>query len=235
MFSNSLAFAESKEGPGLSLTPKIVYEALAANPYGKGPNKAQTWKDVDASLPAIPISVFGPPSTSGTRDSLAELILEKGCQTDPAMEALKEKSEDEYKATCTRIREDGKYVDSGENDNLIVQKLGANPNAVGVFGFSFLEENKDTLKDVPINGIQATYETVSTGQYPGARPLYIYVKKAHMQAVPGLHAYLNTFAANWGPDGVLAKRGMVPAPADVRKKNAETVKSLTVLDGAELN
>ena len=126
-------------------------------------------------------------------------------------------------------------MDSGENDNLIVQKLGANPNAIGVFGFSFLEENKDTLKDVPINGIQATYETVSTGQYPGARPLYIYVKKAHMQAVPGLHAYLNTFAANWGPDGVLAKRGMVPAPEDVRKKNAETVKSLTVLDGAELN
>ena len=226
--------AESKEGPGLSLTPKMVYEALAANPYGKGANKAQTWKDVDATLPAIPISVFGPPSTSGTRDSLAELILEKGCQTDPAMAALKEKNEDEYKATCTRIREDGKYVDSGENDNLIVQKLGANPNAVGVFGFSFLEENKNTLKDVPINGIQATYETVSTGQYPGARPLYIYVKKAHMQAVPGLQAYLNIFASNWGPGGVLAKRGMVPAPEDVRKANAETVKSLTVLDGADL-
>ena len=231
---DGLAFAESKEGPGLSLTPKIVYEALAANPYGKDANKAQTWKDVDASLPAIPISVFGPPSTSGTRDSLAELILEEGCRTDPAMAALKEKNEDEYKATCTRIREDGKYVDSGENDNLIVQKLGANPNAVGVFGFSFLEENKNTLKDVPINGIPATYDTVSTGQYPGARPLYIYVKKAHMQAVPGLQAYLNIFASNWGPGGVLAKRGMVPAPDDVRKANAETVKSLTVLDGADL-
>ena len=111
---------------------------------------------------------------------------------------------------------------------------GANPNAVGVFGFSFLEENKNTLKDVPINGIPATYDTVSTGQYPGARPLYIYVKKAHMQAVPGLQAYLNIFASNWGPGGVLAKRGMVPAPDDVRKANAETVKSLTVLDGADL-
>lgn len=231
---DGLAFAESKKGPGLKLTPKIVYEALAANPYGKGPNKAQTWKDVDPSLPAIAISVFGPPSTSGTRDSLAELILEKGCQTDPAMKALKEKSEDEYKATCTRIREDGKYVDAGENDNLIVSKLGANPNAVGIFGFSFLEENKDTLQDVPINGIQATYETVSTGQYPGARPLYIYVKKAHMQAVPGLQAFLNTFAANWAPDGALTKRGMVAAPEDVRKKSAETVKSLPVLDGSQL-
>jgi len=136
---DGLAFAEAKNGPGYKLTPKLVYEALAANPYGKGPNKAQTWKDVDPSLPAIAISVFGPPSTSGTRDSLAELILEKGCESDPAMTALKEKSEDEFKATCTRVREDGKYVDSGENDNLIVQKLGANPNAVGVFGFSFLE------------------------------------------------------------------------------------------------
>ena len=231
---DGLAFAESKDGPGFKLTPKIVYEALAANPYGKGPNKAETWKDVDPSLPATAISVFGPPSTSGTRDSLAELILTKGCETDPAMKALKEKSEDEFKATCTRIREDGKYVDSGENDNLIVQKLAANPNALGVFGFSYLEENKDKLKDVSINGVEATYETVSTGKYPGARPLFIYVKKAHMTAIPGLQAYLNTFAANWAPDGALTKRGMVAAPEDVRKASAETIKSLTVLDGSQL-
>lgn len=231
---DGLAFAEAKNGPGLKLTPKIVYEALAANPYGKGPNKAQSWKDVDPSLPATPISVFGPPSTSGTRDSLAELILTKGCETDPAMKALKEKNEDEFKATCTRVREDGKYVDSGENDNLIVQKLGANPQAVGVFGFSFLEENKDTLKDVPINDIEATYETVSTGKYPGARPLFIYVKKAHMAAIPGLQAFLNAFAGNWNPDGALTKRGMVAAPDDVRKASAEAVKSLPVLDGAQL-
>ncbi|OHC95385.1 substrate-binding domain-containing protein [Sphingobium sp. D43FB] len=231
---DGLAFAEAKNGPGYKLTPKIVYEALAANPYGKGPNKTQTWKDVDPSLPAIAISVFGPPSTSGTRDSLAELILEKGCQSDPAMEALKEKSEDEYKATCTRVREDGKYVDSGENDNLIVQKLGANPNAVGVFGFSFLEENRATLKDIPIDGIEASYETVSSGQYPGARPLYIYVKKAHMSAIPGLQGFLNAFATNWAPGGALTKRGMVAAPDDVRKANEQTVKALTTLDGAQL-
>jgi|TARA_R110000787_G_scaffold34891_6_gene90011 phosphate transport system substrate-binding protein len=231
---DGLAFAEAKNGPGYKLTPKIVYEALAANPYGKGPNKAQTWKDVDPSLPAIAISVFGPPSTSGTRDSLAELILEKGCESDPAMTALKEKSEDEFKATCTRVREDGKYVDSGENDNLIVQKLGANPNAVGVFGFSFLEENRATLKDIPIDGIEASYETVSSGQYPGARPLYIYVKKAHMAAIPGLQGFLDAFANNWAPGGALTKRGMVAAPEDVRKANAQTVKALTVLDGAQL-
>jgi phosphate transport system substrate-binding protein len=231
---DGLAFAESKAGPGFKLTPKIVYEALAANPYGKGPNKAETWKDVDPSLPATAISVFGPPSTSGTRDSLAELVLTKGCETDPAMKTLKEKSEDEFKATCTRVREDGKYVDSGENDNLIVQKLAANPNALGVFGFSYLEENKDKLKDVSLNGVEATYETVSTGKYPGARPLYIYVKKAHMTAIPGLQAFLNSFAANWGPGGALTKRGMVAAPDDVRKASAETVKSLAVLDGSQL-
>ncbi|MEQ6332061.1 substrate-binding domain-containing protein [Sphingobium sp. MK2] len=232
---DGLAFAESKNGPGYKLTPKIVYEALAANPYGKGPNKTQTWKDVDPSLPAITISVFGPPSTSGTRDSLAELILEKGCQSDPAMKALKEKSEDEFKATCTRVREDGKYVDSGENDNLIVQKLGANPNAVGVFGFSFLEENRATLKDIPIDGIEASYETVSSGQYPGARPIFIYVKKAHMAAIPGLQGFLNAFAANWAPGGALTKRGMVAAPEDVRTASAQAVKALTVLDGSQLH
>ncbi len=232
---DGLAFAEAKNGPGYKLTPKIVYEALAADPYGKGPNKAQTWKDVDPSLPAIAISVFGPPSTSGTRDSLAELILEKGCQSDEAMKALKEKSEDEYKATCTRVREDGKYVDSGENDNLIVQKLGANPNAVGIFGYSFLEENLDSLKDIPLSGVQATYETVSKGEYPGARPLYIYVKKAHLTAIPGLQGFLGAFAANWGPGGALTKRGMVAAPDDVRAKSADAVKSLAVLDGSALN
>ncbi len=231
---DGLAFAESKKGPGLKLTPATIYKALAADPFGKGKNSAQTWKDVDASLPAIPISIFGPPSTSGTRDSLAELILTKGCETDPAMEALKKSDEDKFKATCTRIREDGKYVDSGENDNLIVQKLGANPNAVGIFGYSFLEENKDSLNDIPLNGVQATYESVSTGQYPGARPLYIYVKKAHIAAIPGLKEYLAAFAAGWEPGGYLTKRGMIASPEAVRKTNGEVVKNLTVLDPSTL-
>jgi phosphate transport system substrate-binding protein len=231
---DGLAFAESKDGPGYKLTPKLIYEALAANPYGKGANKTEKWSDVDPSLPAVAISVFGPPSTSGTRDSLAELILEKGCQSDPAMKELKEKNEDEYKATCTRIREDGKYVDSGENDNLIVSKLVANPNSVGVFGFSFLEENRDKLKDVSLNGIEASYDTVATGQYPGARPLYIYVKKAHLQAIPGLKGYVEEYVRGWAPGAYLAKRGMVAAPEDVRQKNAEIIKAMTTIDGSGL-
>lgn len=231
---DGLAFAESKEGPGFKLTPKLIYEALAANPYGKAANKAEKWSDVDPSLPSVAIAVFGPPSTSGTRDSLAELILEKGCQSDPAMKALKEKNEDEYKATCTRIREDGKYVDSGENDNLIVSKLVANPNSVGIFGYSFLEENRDKLRDVPLNGVEATYDNVASGTYPGARPLFIYVKKAHLQAIPGLKDYVEEYARGWAPDGYLAKRGMVAATEAVRQKNADIIKAMTTIDGSEL-
>ncbi|MBN8819545.1 MAG: substrate-binding domain-containing protein [Sphingomonas sp.] len=231
---DGLAFAESTKGPGLKLTTKQVYEALAANPYGKGPNKAKTWKDIDPSLPAIAISVFGPPSTSGTRDSLAELVLTKGCESDPAMKALKDTDEAKHKQLCTQIREDGAYVDAGENDNLIVQKLIANPDAVGVFGFSFLDANRNALKDVSLNGVEAKYDTVANGSYPGARPLYLYVKKAHVAAVPGLKAYLEAFAKNWNPDGPMTKRGMVAAPEDVRKANADVVANLTVMSGADL-
>tara|TARA_R110000782_G_scaffold78276_2_gene154913 strand:- start:63346 stop:64407 length:1062 start_codon:yes stop_codon:yes gene_type:complete len=231
---DGLAFAQSKEGQTLSLTPELIYKALAANPFGKGENKAQTWADVDPSLPKVPIAVFGPPSTSGTRDSLAELILETGCLSDPAMKELKEKNEDEYKATCTKIREDGKYVDSGENDNLIVQKLGANPNSVGVFGYSFLEENLGTLKDISLNGIEATYDNVSSGEYPGARPLYIYVKKAHLNVIPGLKAYVEEFEKGWAPGGYLTKRGMVASTEANRIKNAATIKTMATLDGSEL-
>lgn len=232
---DGLAIAESAKSPKLKLTTKQVYEALAANPYGKGPNTAKTWQDIDPSLPAINISVFGPPSTSGTRDSLAELVLTPGCESDPAMKALKSTDDAKHKQLCTQIREDGAYVDAGENDNLIVQKLNANPDAVGIFGFSFLDANRDTVRDIPLNGIDATYETVSQGTYPGARPIYIYVKKAHIAAIPGLKAYLEAFANNWAPDGALARRGMVAAPEAVRTANAETIANLTVLSGDELH
>lgn len=231
---DGLAIAESVNGPKLTLTTKQVYEALAANPYGKGPNTAKTWQDIDPSLPAIAISVFGPPSTSGTRDSLAELILTPGCDSDPAMKELKASDEDKHKQICTQVREDGAYVDAGENDNLIVQKLNANPNAVGVFGFSFLDANRDTVRDIALNGVEATYETVSSGTYPGARPIYVYVKKAHIAAIPGLKAYMEAFSKNWAPDGALARRGMVAAPEDVRTANAERIANLTVLNGDEL-
>ncbi len=230
---DGIAFASSKDGQILKLTPKIVYQALAAKPFGKD-QTAKTWKDVDPSLPADPILVYGPPSTSGTRDAMKELILEAGCKTDPAMKALKEANEDEYKKTCTEVRGDGAYVDAGENDNLIVQKIEANPKAVGVFGFSYLEENSDKLNDLPMSGIEASYETISNFTYPGARPLYIYVKKAHFDAIPGLKQYVAEWSKNWSKGGLLAKQGMVVAPDDVLAASLAAANGLTPMTGEGL-
>ncbi|WP_409035572.1 substrate-binding domain-containing protein [Novosphingobium sp.] len=230
---DGIAFAEAKEGPAMKLTPTDVYKALAANPFGK-PNTAKNWSDVNPALPAIPILVYGPPSTSGTRDALAELILTKGCDSDPAMKVLKESDKDAHKKTCTEVREDGAYVDSGEADNLIVQKIAANPKAIGIFGFSFLEENMDKLKGVPMNGIDPTYASISDFSYPGARPLYIYVKLAHLNAIPGLKEFVAAWAKSWGPDGLLKSKGMVISTEDVRNKNAELAAKLVPMDASGL-
>jgi phosphate transport system substrate-binding protein len=230
---DGIAFAEATGGPNMKLTPEDVYKALAANPFGKA-NTAKNWSDVNASLPAIPIQVYGPPSTSGTRDALAELILTKGCETDPAMKALKESDKDKHKKVCTEVRTDGAYVEQGENDNLIVQKIAQNPKAIGVFGFSFLEENMDKLKGVPMSGVAPTYATISDFSYPGARPLYIYVKSAHLTAIKGLKEYVAAWASAWGQDGYLKKKGMVVAPEAVLAKSAEISKSMTLMDPATL-
>jgi len=230
---DGIAFAEASEGPDMKLTPEDVYKGLAANPFGE-PNKAKTWKDVNPSLPDIPILVYGPPSTSGTRDALKELILEAGCKTNPDMKALKDSDKDKYEAICTEVREDGGYVDSGENDNLIVQKIAQNPKAIGVFGYSFLEENADKLKGIPMSGVAPTYESISDFSYPGARPLYIYVKKAHLSAIPSLADYINAWPEAWGPNGYLKDKGMVISPDTVRAKNAEVIANMTPLDPAVL-
>jgi phosphate transport system substrate-binding protein len=230
---DGIAFASAKGGITMPLTVTDVYKALAATPFGK-PNTAKKWSDVNPALPATAISVYGPPSTSGTRDALAELILTKGCESDPAMKALKEKDKDAHKKICTSIRTDGAYVEQGENDNLIVQKIAANPKAVGIFGFSFLEENMDKLQDLPMGGVPATYETISNFSYPGARPLYIYVKAAHLKAIKGLQDYVNAFAAQWGTDGVMKAKGMVIAPDAVRATSADIVKTMKPLDPATL-
>lgn len=230
---DGIAFGEAKTGQDMKLTPVDVYKALAANPFGK-PNTAKTWADVNPALPANPILVLGPPSTSGTRDALAELILTKGCDSDPAMKALKDTDKDKHKAICTDLRSDGAYVDSGENDNLIVQKIASNPKAVGVFGFSFLEANMDKLKGVPMSGVSPTYATISDFTYPGARPLYIYVKADHAASIKGLKEYVAEWAKAWGPDGYLKAKGMVVSPDAVRTANAATATGLTPMTGADL-
>jgi phosphate transport system substrate-binding protein len=230
---DGIAFAEARNGPDIRLSPEDVYKALAETPFGK-PQTAKTWKDVNPALPAEPILVYGPPSTSGTRDALKELILTKGCESDPAMKALKDSDKDKHDEVCGDIRDDGAYVDLGENDNLIVQKIEGNPKAIGVFGFSFLEENMDKLKGIPMGAIAPTYASISDFSYPGARPLYIYVKAAHLNAIKGLKEYVAEWAKTWGKDGLLAKQGMVVAPDAVLAQSSRLATGLTPLDPSTL-
>ena len=230
---DGIAFASAKGGITMNLTPKIVYEALAANPYG-GEQTNRTWSDVDPSLPNEPILVYGPPSTSGTRDALAELVLEAGCDTNPEMEALKESDKDRHSRICTEVRSDGAYVDQGEQDNLIVQKIQGNKNAVGIFGYSYLEENEGKVQGLPMNGVEPTYDNIASFKYPGARPLYIYVKLAHLQAIPGLQAYLDQWMDMWNRDGPLAKIGLVALPAGTMEEMASRIKQHPKLTAADL-
>ncbi|WP_298669639.1 substrate-binding domain-containing protein [uncultured Sphingomonas sp.] len=227
---DGIAFAESRHGAKMSLTSADLYLALAATPHGR-PNTARTWRDVNPALPATRIQVYGPPSTSGTRDALAELILAPGCeQVDPQAKALHKHDASAFALRCQRIREDGAYIDAGENDNLIVQKLAANPDAIGVFGFSYLAENENTVLGVPINGVAPSYATIADGQYPGARPLYIYVKKAHLRAVPGLREFIAQYAKLWGAGGPLVRRGLIAAPPAIEARSTALIRNETPLD-----
>lgn len=228
---DGLALATAKSSPLSALTLVDVYRAIAKTPYGK-PNKAKTWKDVNPKLPAIAIRVYGPPPTSGTRDSLTELLMVPGCEANGAMKALKKTDENKHKAICTSIREDGAFVEAGENDNLIVKKIEASPGTVGAFGYSYLEENMDALKGIALNGVVPTYETISTFKYPGARALYVYVKNAHAKAIPGLPAFIAEYVkeTTWGKGGYLVRRGLVPSPDAVRQQNAAEARSMTPLD-----
>lgn len=230
---DGIAFASAKGGITMNLTPQMVYEALAAAPYG-GEQTTVNWSDVDPSLPTLPILVYGPPTTSGTRDALKELVLEVGCKSNEDMKALKESDEDKYDQVCTEVRADGKYVDQGEQDNLIVQKIEGNENAVGVFGYSYLEENADKVQGLPMNGVDPTYENISSFAYPGARPLFVYVKKAHLDAIPGLKEYLTEWTKMWERGGPLAKIGLVASPDDVMAANATAATEFTTIDGSEL-
>ncbi|MDQ3144202.1 MAG: substrate-binding domain-containing protein [Pseudomonadota bacterium] len=230
---DGLTLIQAKGQPALNLTLADIYEALAANPYGK-PQTAVTWRDVNPALPATKIRVLGPPPTSGTRDSLAELILEAGCNSDPAMKALKASNADQHKATCTKIREDGAFVEAGENDNLLVQKVAADPGALGVLGYSFLEENADRVGPVSIGGVAPTEATISDLSYPGSRKLFLYVKGEHMAPKPAIRQFIEAYARAMGKDGLLARRGLVPLGEDDAAAATAQAAALTPLDPASL-
>jgi phosphate transport system substrate-binding protein len=231
---DGLALASANGGITMSLTPELVYRALAANPFGQ-PQTAKLWSDVDPSLPAKPILVYGPPSTSGTRDSFKELVLIPGCDSNAEMKTLKDSDEDAHERVCTELRSDGGFVDQGEQDNLIVQKLAGNKDAVGVFGYSYLEENLDTVQGLSMNGVAPNYENIASGQYPGAREMFIYVKKAHLDAIPGLREFIAAWAANWGPDGALTRVGLVANPPEEATRNAAAATEFPSLTADQLN
>ena len=214
----------------LALAKDVPGEAdgeLIENPY-------TTWADVNPDLPAIKIEVLGPPPTSGTRDAFVELAMEGGCKATPWIAALKQSDKNRYKAVCHTIREDGAFVEAGENDNLIVQKLQANPVAFGIFGFSFLDQNMEKVKGSPVDGVAPTFDAIADGDYPISRPLFFYVKKAHVDVIPGLRGYLREFTSEraWGEEGYLSDRGLIPMPDAERGEVAAAVRDLTPLSMA---
>ena len=230
---DGLTIIESRDSQGMNLTVADIYKALAANPFGK-PNTAQTWHDVNPALPETKIRVLGPPPTSGTRDSLADLILTKGCETDPAMKEMKKSDEKKHKDICTKIREDGAYVEAGENDNLLVQKVSGDAGTLGVLGFSYLEANQDKVKAVSLAGVSPTEATIADLSYPGSRKLFVYIKGEHLVAKPKLKDFIAAYSKMWSTGGVLQKRGLVPFGGSDASNATAQAAALKPLDPATL-
>ncbi len=234
---DGIVIANSGKGPKISLTRRQVFLALAKTvPVGKtghrlitNPNK--TWRDIDPSLPKTKIEVLGPPPTSGTRDAFVELAMEGGCKTFPSIKALKKTNKNKYKAVCHGIREDGAFIEAGENDNLIVQKLLANPFAFGVFGFGFLDQNADRVQGAEIDGAAPTFENIADGKYGISRSLFFYIKNAHAGVIPGIREFVRAFASEkaWGPEGYLTDKGLIPMPDRVRRKATGAARKLAPL------
>jgi len=226
---DGIVIANSKAGPDMSLTLDQVFLALAkevpmngklvANPY-------KMWSDIDASLPKTKIEVLGPPPTSGTRDAFVEIAMEGGCKKVAGAKEL-----GLAKKACHEIREDGAFIEAGENDNLIVQKLEANPDAFGIFGFSFLDQNSDKVKGAKINGTSPEFEKIADGEYPISRSLYFYVKQQHVGVIPGIKEYVTEFTSEnaWGPDGYLVDKGLIPLPDDARSAMMKQAQGLSPL------
>ena len=239
---DGIVIANSVEGEKVDLSKRDIFLALGKEvPDPKGgeklvPNPYKTWNEVNSDLPNTKIEVLGPPPTSGTRDAFNELAIEGGCKTFDWIAAIKKEDKSKYKSICRSIREDGAYVEAGENDNLIVQKLGSNPQALGVFGYSFLDQNRGKVQAATIEGVEPQMETIASGDYPVSRSLFFYVKKAHVGVVPGIEGYIKEFTSEraWGPDGYLVDKGMIPLPDDMRAKMAKQAQSLKSMTGKEL-
>jgi len=228
---DGIVLANSKSHKPFALSEKEIWLALAKDvPVDSKlvANPNMTWSQINPTLPAEKIEILGPPPTSGTRDAFVELVMDRACEEFPEVKAL---DADAKKAACQTIREDGAYVEAGENDNLIVQKLEANPTSLGIFGFSFLDQNIDRLQGSSIQGVEPTFENIADAKYPIARSLYFYVKNAHVGVVPGIREYISEFTseAATGDDGFLADKGLIPLPAADRQMVRSEANKLTPL------
>ena len=231
---DGIVIASAVDAPEIDLTMRELFLALAREVPGDEPgellpNPYRKWSDIDPRLPNQRIEVLGPPPTSGTRDELVEQAMEGGCHTFDWIDALQESQPEQHRRVCQTVREDGAFVEVGENDNLIVHKLQANEQALGIFGFSYLDQNLEKLKGVPVNGVPPTYESIANGEYPISRPLYFYVKRAHVDVIPGLRAFLEELTSEraWSEEGYLADRGLISLPAGERARIATDVRALT--------
>ena len=220
---DGIVMANARSAKQFYLTTRDIFLALAEHiPAADGTlvkNTNRTWKEVNKTLPNTRIEVLGPPPTSGTRDAFVELAMEAGCKTFADIKAMKKTNKKAYKKLCHSVREDGAFIEAGENDNLIVQRLRANPEALGIFGFSFLDQNSDSVKAALINGVNATFENISDGSYPISRPLFFYAKAEHMGSVAGLAEFVSEFVSDKasGEDGYLSERGLIPMSAAERR------------------
>jgi phosphate transport system substrate-binding protein len=237
---DGIVIANSVAAAPMKLSRKDIFLALAAQVPGATEgelidNPYSTWNQVNPALPNTAIEVLGPPPTSGTRDAFAELGLEGGCKAIAWIKAMKKTNKSAFKALCHTVREDGRFIEAGENDNLIVQKLEANPAALGVFGFSFLDQNADKVQGAQIESVEPTFESIADKSYPISRPLFFYVKKAHVGVVPGIQGYLNEFTSEkaWGEEGYLAEKGMIPLPSEERAAMAASTRGLVPMKGNE--
>lgn len=239
---DGIVIANSVKGEQIDLSLRDIFLALAKdvpNPDGSEElvaNPYKTWKEVNPALPNTKIEVLGPPPTSGTRDAFNELAIEGGCKTFPWLKAIKSEDKSKYKAICRSVREDGAYVEAGENDNLIVQKLEKNPAAYGVFGYSFLDQNRGVVQAANVDGVEPTFDAIGSGDYPVSRSLFFYVKKAHVGVVPGIEGYVKEFTSEkaWGNNGYLSEKGLIPLGDDLRKSMAKQARSLKSMTGEEL-
>jgi phosphate transport system substrate-binding protein len=237
---DGIVIANSVDAKSINLSRKDIFLALAAKVPGDTEgslidNPYTNWKQINPSLPDIDIEVLGPPPTSGTRDAFVELGMEGGCKKIDWIAALKKTDKNTYKQVCHTVREDGRYIEAGENDNLIVQKLEANPAALGIFGFSFLDQNADKVQGASIESIEPTFESIADKSYPISRPLFFYVKKAHVGVVPGMMGYLKEFTSEraWGVEGYLAEKGMIPLPIKERNLMGQNTRNLVTMSGNE--